>query len=64
MLANIALENREANIHARVIGLRFNDPAFHSEVQPDPCVDNITGNGTMNRRWHGFGRLHVLTARR
>lgn len=33
--------------------VRWQDPAFENEMQPDICVDNIT-DGVINSAWRGF----------
>jgi hypothetical protein len=40
--------------------VRYHDPAFVFESQPDPCVDNITSQQVVNTQWQSFARLERL----
>lgn len=54
MLANIRVTERGRYMHMPVTQLQFGDPAFVSELQPNWCVDNITGSGAVNLKWESF----------
>lgn len=57
LLANVQLPGPYLHTRARVTLIQFSDPAYHSDVQPTLCVDNVTGQGTANRYWIGFTTL-------
>lgn len=54
LLANIDLSDKAFTPHAPLTSLQFKDPAFESRIQPDLCVDNVSSDSTINRRWQGF----------
>lgn len=64
MLANILMTDDHLDSRAPVTNIQFADPAFKSETQPNPCIDNITSGGTANRSWQGFTTLREYLRRR
>jgi hypothetical protein len=64
LLANILMEDNRIHSHAPITNIQFSDPAFKSETQPNPCIDNITTGGTANRSWEGFTTLNEYLRRR
>jgi len=62
LLANVRLQGKMLELDMPVTSIQFSDPAFKSETQPNPCVDNITSNGTTNRGWYGFSSVRFYLA--
>ncbi len=54
LLANVRIGDGQLTMDAPVSAIRFSDPAFDFESQPDPCVDNITSRQMLNTHWQGF----------
>lgn len=57
LLANIHVGEGHLTMDAPVTAIRFSDPEFHFESQPDPCVDNITSRQMRNTHWQGFAPI-------
>jgi hypothetical protein len=56
-LVNIALRGQGFSPHTAIHDIRWQDPAFESDMQPDLCIDNIT-DGVVNSQWRGFHMRH------
>lgn len=54
LLANVQLVDGHFDLYSPVSTVRYFDPDFVFESQPDPCVDNITSRQTINTHWLGF----------
>jgi hypothetical protein len=54
LLANVQMYDARLRLNSPVTSIRFADPHFVFQAQPDPCVDNITSRQMMNSAWMGF----------
>jgi hypothetical protein len=54
LLANIRAAGGTFDPDSPVTAVRYSDPHFLFDSQPNPCIDNITSRQTINTGWHGF----------
>lgn len=63
LLANVRVGSGMMAMDAPVTAIRFADPHFEFESQPDPCTDNITSRQMLNTRWQGFAPIALYWRR-
>ncbi len=65
MFANVSIRgSAQLKLASPVYQLQLNDPAFHSDIQPDPCIDNVTGWKMVNAPWRGFASVRFYIGHR
>jgi len=62
LLANVQVEHDRLQPQSAVSQIVLTDPHFRSDIQPDPCVDNITNHQMLNSFWKGFSTIGYYQA--
>ncbi|MCA9902485.1 MAG: hypothetical protein KC547_01400 [Anaerolineae bacterium] len=62
LLANVDVDDNRLRPQSAVSMISLQDPHFRFEVQPDPCIDNITSRQMLNSPWKGFSTITYYRA--